>query len=303
MLERIQNDLFVDMADVNGYYAWMRDHNRKRKDLVALMATTEDANVKLEQEQLLRDLDAEVPSQFIPPVDTHDDGNNKSASTLYNPINPTHTSYNPTLVLDCDHEHMMQPSEVYSLVKQLAHCYGSNCRARAPMKMAVSGVAEGTITDVQLSKYSGSDAWVWLKDPHKLVDMLKKPGMEKEDAEAREAWEKEKKIWEEKNPVKIAKKKVSQPVSAGDQESTETVTETQESGSASEEACAEAASTCPELVLPSLAHVVYLTAESNNVIDNIEDDKCYVVGGIVDHNRLKGYAHGCATSYGMKTAR
>lgn len=49
--------------------------------------------------------------------------------------------------------------------------------------------------------------------------------------------------------------------------------------------------------------IVYLTSESDNVLDDVVDDKVYVIGGIVDHNRLKGITHEDATKRGIYTAR
>lgn len=49
--------------------------------------------------------------------------------------------------------------------------------------------------------------------------------------------------------------------------------------------------------------IVYLTSESDNVLDDVVDDKVYVIGGIVDHNRLKGITHEDATKRGLYTAR
>ena len=49
--------------------------------------------------------------------------------------------------------------------------------------------------------------------------------------------------------------------------------------------------------------IVYLTSESENVLDDVVDDKVYVIGGIVDHNRLKGITHEDATKRGLYTAR
>lgn len=33
--------------------------------------------------------------------------------------------------------------------------------------------------------------------------------------------------------------------------------------------------------------IIYLTAESPNLIENIEDDGAYIIGGLVDHNSQK----------------
>ncbi|XP_026689830.2 tRNA methyltransferase 10 homolog A-like [Ciona intestinalis] len=49
--------------------------------------------------------------------------------------------------------------------------------------------------------------------------------------------------------------------------------------------------------------LVYLTAESDNVLSNIEHGKVYVIGGLVDHNHEKGLCHKLCTEKGIPTAR
>lgn len=49
--------------------------------------------------------------------------------------------------------------------------------------------------------------------------------------------------------------------------------------------------------------IVYLTAESDNVLTQPENDKLYVIGGLVDHNSKKGLCHQLAEKEGVQHAR
>ena len=49
--------------------------------------------------------------------------------------------------------------------------------------------------------------------------------------------------------------------------------------------------------------LVYLTADSPNTITSLSKDKVYIIGGIVDRNRLKGATHAKAERHGIATAR
>lgn len=49
--------------------------------------------------------------------------------------------------------------------------------------------------------------------------------------------------------------------------------------------------------------IIYLTPDSDFVLEKIENDCSYVIGGIVDKNRFKGKTYESANSLNIKTAR
>ena len=51
------------------------------------------------------------------------------------------------------------------------------------------------------------------------------------------------------------------------------------------------------------SQIVYLSADAPTVLETLDADKCYVIGGIVDHNRLKGATYDKALEQGVATAR
>jgi tRNA (guanine9-N1)-methyltransferase len=58
-----------------------------------------------------------------------------------------------------------------------------------------------------------------------------------------------------------------------------------------------------ELFKQRLSDIVYLTSDAETTLDDLEDSKVYVIGGIVDRNRLKGIAYQRAQSLNVATAK
>ena len=56
-------------------------------------------------------------------------------------------------------------------------------------------------------------------------------------------------------------------------------------------------------IFPDKSKLIYLTSDSEHTINHLENDKVYIIGGIVDRNRLKRVTIEKAEKLGIQTAR
>jgi len=56
-------------------------------------------------------------------------------------------------------------------------------------------------------------------------------------------------------------------------------------------------------VYPDFQQLVYLTADADDVLTSLDSESVYIIGGMVDHNRLKGVTAQKASDQGIRTCR
>lgn len=181
----------------------------------------------------------------------------------------------PICVFDMSFDDLMTEKEVISMQKQISHSYGALKRSSTPFNFYLTSLSGATLR--QLQKQNGLENWQVHMTPKPFSDIF--------------------------TPGQPAPVLIRAPISVRGPE-TKVLDET------SAAVTAEAAETVGQSLVVDAAprtmpvsKVVYLLAESLTVLERVDPNAVYVVGGIVDHNRHKGTACKKASDMGMETAR
>ncbi|KAE8229693.1 hypothetical protein CF326_g5334, partial [Tilletia indica] len=179
--------------------------------------------------------------------------------------------FNATLVIDLGFDELMNAKEVKSLAHQLTFVYSANRNASAFFKDLVF-VGQGTTTGENIADHKSETTEPTSADSRNIhPPFLESPTGRQLEARTQGSWSR----W---RGLRII-----------------------DSGEGLPGLWAE--SSQQGIKSMSKEDVIYLTADSENVIHELEEGKAYVLGGIVDKNRYKNLCFDKAQALGIQTAQ
>ncbi|KAK4467809.1 hypothetical protein MN116_008734 [Schistosoma mekongi] len=172
------------------------------------------------------------------------------------------------VVIDCAYDHLMSFKDICKLASQVANCYSINRRAEHPVQLYITGLGprNTTMNDKDISK----------DDDYLSVDKLKYQSIRLYDRlklSNCDSWDVN--LCEEDYTKLFSADKIVY-------------------------LCAES-----EHLLPDnfAAKSTFIHMENNVQLINFTQNDIYVIGGLIDHNNLKGYCYQQAIKRGHRTAR
>ncbi|KAK0544708.1 tRNA (guanine(9)-N(1))-methyltransferase [Tilletia horrida] len=182
------------------------------------------------------------------------------------------TPFRATLVIDLGFDHLMNEKEIKSLALQLTFVYAANRRSTVPFEQIV--LAGGSDQAHDLAKATAASSTFSSSSSSSHLPFGKAPTGVQLDARTQGSWRR----W--RNVHVVDDGNISALL--------------QDPGT--DDASRLHATFAPQ-------DVIYLTADSENVIHQLEEGKAYVLGGIVDKNRYKNLCFEKAQRLGVQTAQ
>ena len=173
-----------------------------------------------------------------------------------------------TIVIDMGFEHLMNQRDLGKCLKQLLHCYSINRRLNKPLQFHITSF-EGERLKKEMERHEGYKNW----DCHFHS-----------------------KSYSEVFSTSNKNLNVQLPALHSEKSIITCQSEVLSSDNSPAKVPESDAISRP-------TDIVYLTSESDNVLESFDPNFAYVIGGLVDHNNHKGLCHRLATEKGVNHAR
>ncbi|EFA77867.1 Putative RNaseIII [Heterostelium album PN500] len=184
---------------------------------------------------------------------------------------PSTIEYSGNVVLDMEMSDLMNEKEMRSTVNQVCYLYGANTKSEHPLKIAITGY-KGKIRDM-MEAMNGVPNW-------KSVSKHEQTYMDLFNNQV------------DDDVTKVVNENENNNNNNNDNNDNENNDNNNNNNNNNN-----------SVKKLSKDQLVYLTAESPNILQKIDPTKHYIIGSFVDHNKLKGYTYKKATEQGIATAQ
>ena len=224
-----------------------------------------------------------------------------------------------TVVIDMAFENLMNQKDLGKCLKQLLHCYSINRRLSQPLQFHISSF-DGERLKKEMERHQGYENWDCIFHADSYFDVFtslsnKNASMNTENTVASNG---KCDVKVEMNNVKNDEFKSSNVKDKAfcnitsdntvncqsNLEEKNDISNIEKHSNITESE--EKVNSLPQnkLDLPiDPKQIVYLTSESENILEKFDPSSVYVIGGLVDHNNHKGICHRLALEKGVSHAR
>ena len=172
-----------------------------------------------------------------------------------------------TVVIDMGFENLMNQRDLGKCLKQLLHCYSINRRLQQPLQFHISSF-DGERLKKEMERHQGYEHWDCIFHSTSYFDVFTTPVNSSNC----------------KNNAQVT-------IPSTKQESTLLPLDNKIPGQTDRKFSKDA------------KNIIYLTSESENVLESFDPNCVYIIGGLVDHNNHKGICHRLAVEKGVNHAR